>query len=230
MLTEICPGREGACLSAKPEMGRALRRAPAPAADLRRELAANDFLFRDGEARGDVYRVERGAVCHYIVWDDGHHEIIEFAFPGDLIGFGHRGAYISTAQAMVETEVSAVSADEFKEAIEADAQLAARVAVADDREFEYGRTHGINTSADKPVERVASLLAALSHLNEPEGRDPTLITDEIASDAVADRLNMSRDGVEHVLIELEGRGLIRASAAGLRIVDMDGLEKLADAA
>jgi CRP/FNR family transcriptional regulator len=209
---------------------RAPRRAPTAYPAPRRELAANEFLFRDGDARGDVYRVERGAVCHYIVWDDGHHEIIEFAFPGDLIGFGHRGNYISTAQAMVETEVSAVSADEFRDVIEADAQLAARVAAADDREFEYARTHSVNANTDKPVERVASLIAALSHLNEPEGRDPTLITDEIASDAVADRLNMSRDGVEHVLTQLEGLGLIRSSAAGLRIVDMDGLEKLADAA
>jgi hypothetical protein len=41
---------------------------------------------------------------------------------------------------------------------------------------------------------------------------------------------LSRDSVVHGLSELEGRGLIRASDAGVRIVDMDGLEKLADAA
>lgn len=193
-------------------------------------LAANDFLFRGGEARAAVYRVERGALCHYIVWDDGHHDIIEFAFPGDIIGFGHLEAHISSAQAVVETEVSELSAEEFANLLAADAQLAARVAAADDRDFEHARSRAVRTGEAMPVERVASLLTALSHLSAPEGRDPTLITDEIASDAVAEQLHMSRDCVVHVLSELEERGLIRSSAAGLRIVDMGALEKLADAA
>jgi CRP/FNR family transcriptional regulator len=228
MLTDICPERAEAPGHTAPSARRTTR--SLPAAGPKRGLAANEFLFRDGEARGDVYRVERGAVCHYIVWEDGHHEIIEFAFPGDLIGFGHLEARISSAQAVVETEVSVVLAQDFADLIEADAQLAARVAAADDREFEYARARSVRTGEGRPVERVASFLTALSHLSRPEGRDPTLITDEIASEAVAERLHMSRDCVVGVLSELEERGLIRASAAGVRIVDMGGLERLADAA
>ncbi len=229
MLTEACPERVN---PRGPAASVATRREarPASVAGAKRTLAANESLFRGGEARGDVYRVESGALCHYIVWDDGHHEIIEFAFPGDLIGFGHLDAHISTSQAVVETEVTAVSADDFAAALEADAQLAARVAVADDREFTYARGRALKSGENKPVERVASLLTALSHLGVPEGRDPTLITDEIASDAVAERLHMTRDGVVNVLSELEDRGLIRASSAGVRIINMRGLEKLADAA
>jgi len=225
MLTETCPERVIPRGPAAPAARREAR-----VAGPKRAVAASEFLFRDREARGDVYRVESGALCHYIVWEDGHHEIIEFAFPGDYIGFGHLDGHISTAQAVVETEVSAVSAEDFGRALEADAQLAARVAAADDREFAYARSRAVKTGEDKPVERVASLLTALSHLSVPEGRDPSLITDEIASEAVAERLHMSRDSVVHVLCELEDRGLIRASSAGVRIVDMSGLEKLADAA
>src|SRR3989337_897378 len=158
MLTEACPER----VNPRSHAARGEARS-APTVGPKRVLAVNEFLFRDGQHRGDVFRVERGALCHYIVWEDGHHEIIEFAFPGDLIGFGHRDAHISTVQAMVETEVSVVSPEEFREGLEADAQLAARVAAADDREFAYGRALAVNASADKPVERVASLIAALSH-------------------------------------------------------------------
>jgi CRP/FNR family transcriptional regulator len=225
MLTEACPER----VNPRGHAARGEARS-APTVGPKRVLAVNEFLFRDGQHRGDVYRVECGALCHYIVWDDGHHEIIEFAFPGDYIGFGHLDAHISTTQAVVETEVSVVAAEDFAAALEADAQLAARVAAADDREFAYARSRAVTGGADKPVERVASLLTALSHLSVPEGRDPTLITDEIASDAVAERLHMSRDGVENVLSELEDRGLIRASSAGVRIINMSALEKLADAA
>lgn len=228
MLTDTCPEIAEGRNAGQPE---ALRNArTAVPAGPKRALEVSEFLFRDGEARGNVYRVERGALCHYMIWEDGRHEIIEFAFPGDIIGFGHLDAHISTAQAVVETEVSVIAAPDFARLLEADAQLAARVAAADDREFAYARARAVRTGEGKPVERVASLLTALSHLSEPEGRDPTLITDEIASDAVAEQLHMSRDCVVHVLSELEQRGLIRASAAGVRIVDMGALEKLADAA
>lgn len=46
-------------------------------------LAAGDVLFQVGDTHARLYRVERGAVCHYISSDDGRHEIIEFAFPAD---------------------------------------------------------------------------------------------------------------------------------------------------
>jgi len=228
MLTEACPERVDPRAPLAPASRRAV--SGAPVAGPTRTLAASDFLFREGLVRGEVYRVERGALCHYIVWEDGQHEIIEFAFPGDYIGFGHLDGHISTAQAVVETEVSAISAEDFAGVVEADALVAARVSAQDDREFAYMRARAVKSGEEKPVERVASLLTALSHLGIPEGRDPMLIPDEIASDAVAEHLHMSRDSVANVLSELEDRGLIRASSAGVRIINMSGLEKLADVA
>jgi CRP/FNR family transcriptional regulator len=195
-----------------------------------RTLAPGEFLFAKDEVRGPLYRVETGALCHYIQWDDGRHDIIEFAFPGDIIGFGHLAKHISTAQAIADTVVSVVDARYFEDAIEQDGQLAARVAVAADREFEYVRARATSSGDSKPVERVASLLAVLSHMNVPEGRDPALISCDLASDVAAEQLHMSADKLAGVLGELERRGLVEPSAAGLRILDMSGLEKLADAA
>ena len=53
-----------------------------------------------------------------------------------------RSGRFSTAQAMVETAVSLVSADEFDDLLETDGQLAARYAAAGDREFDYLREVG----------------------------------------------------------------------------------------
>ena len=207
-------------------------RDPAGMAESRpvRSLAVGECLFRAGEIRTQLYRVERGALCHYMRWDDGRHEIIEFAFPRDIVGFGHLEAHISTAQAMAETEVSPVATRDFEGALEADGQLAARIAAAADREFEYVRARALESGQDKPLERVASLLASLSHVSAREGGDPALITDDIASGVVADYLHLSVDGLAHILRELEGRGLLAPSPTGLRIVDIGALEKLADAA
>lgn len=205
------------------------QRPEAPARGPERMLNRGEILFQADDTRAQLYRVEHGALCHYIRWQDGRREIVEFAFPGDIIGFGHVETHISTAQAMVETTVSIVSAEAFAEALDRDAQLAARLAAAADREFDYLRARALSHRTDKPVERVASFLSALSHISAEEGRDPTLVTDEIPSGVVAEHLDMTLDGLVAALRELERRGMVKPAAGGLRIADLPALEKLAAA-
>jgi CRP/FNR family transcriptional regulator, anaerobic regulatory protein len=196
-----------------------------------RLLATGHILFQVGDTHADLYRVERGALCHYIRWDDGRHEVIECAFLGDIIGFGNLEAHISTARAMVETEVSLVAEHDFQRALDTDGHLAARVTAAADREFDYVRAQAVKAGAGRPAVRLASYLAVLSHMSASEGRDPTLLPDEIASGLAAERLHMSIDCLFRALLELECRGLVAPLAVGgPRIIDMTALEKFADAA
>jgi CRP/FNR family transcriptional regulator len=192
-----------------------------------RTLSSGEVLFQAGDTRAKLYRVERGALCHYRRWDDGRCEIIEFAFPGDIIGFGHLEAHISTAQAMVETVVSTVTTYDFEQLLGADDHLAARLSAAADREFDILRERAIDSGKGKPVERLASFLTALSHMSANEGRDPMIVTDEVSSGVVAERLDMSIDALGSALRELESRGMVRPTAKGLRISNLSGLEQLA---
>lgn len=194
-----------------------------------RRLARGEPLFQAGETRTQLYRVEHGALCHYVRWDDGHHEIIEFAFPGDIIGFGHLAEHTSTAQAVGKTIVSPVGDEEFEQLLDSDGQLAARYAAAADREFEYLRVRAIESGRGEPAKRVASFLTALARMGTDEGRDANLITDEFSSGTVAEHLNMSLDMLAGVLRDLESRGMVVPAREGLRITDLAALEKFADA-
>jgi CRP/FNR family transcriptional regulator, anaerobic regulatory protein len=195
-----------------------------------RVLASGEVLFQAGDTRAQLYRVEHGALCHYARWEDGRREIIEFAFPGEIIGFGHLEAHISTAQAMVGTVVRTVSAQEFEHALDTDGHLAARLSAAADRDFDFLRARAVKSGEGKPVERLASFLTALSHLGADEGRDPTVVTDEIPSGVVAEQLDMTIDGLVQALRELERRGMVRSTADGLQIADLCALEDLVGAA
>ena len=195
-----------------------------------RRLARGETLFHAGDRREQLFRVERGALCHYLRWDDGHHEVIEFAFPGDIIGFGHLAQHTTTAQAAAKTIVSPISEEEFEQLLKTDGQLAARYAAAGDREFEFMRARSIDSNRGKPAKRVASFLAAMSRLSADEGRDPNVITDEFSSGVVAEHLHMSLDALASVLRELEAQGMVAEADKGLRIVDIDALETFADAA
>jgi CRP/FNR family transcriptional regulator, anaerobic regulatory protein len=196
-------------------------------AEAERTLAGSEVLFQEGDTRARLYRVERGALCHYRRWDDGRCEIIEFAFPGDIVGFGHMEAHISTAQAMVETVVSTISQQDFEHVLACDDHLAARVSAAADREFDFLRERAVASGKAKPVERLASFLAALSHVSSGEGRDPMIVSDDLSSGLVADHLDMTIDVLVGALRELERRGVVRNTGKGLRISDLTALEELA---
>ncbi len=192
-----------------------------------RTLAGGEVLFQAGDTRARLYRVARGALCHYRRWDDGRCEIIEFAFPGDIIGFGHLEAHISTARAMVETVVSTVTPQEFERALGCDDHLAGRLSAAADREFDLLRDRAVASGKGKPVERLASFLAALSHVGAHEGRDPMIVSDDLSSGLVAEHLDMTIDVLVGALRELEQRGMVRSTDKGLRISDVGALEQLA---
>jgi DNA-binding MarR family transcriptional regulator len=70
----------------------------------------------------------------------------------------------------------------------------------------------------------------LSHMSEVEGRDPTLVAEEITSGEVAKHLDLTMDMLVAALRELERRGMVTAAGNGrLRISDLRALEKLAAA-
>ena len=187
------------------------------------------ILFQPGDVRR-LYHVESGALCHYMHWSDGRLEIIEFAFPGDIIGLGKLSHGLSTAKATVATVVTIIAEPDLERMLLADHQLSLRHSIAGEREFDYLRDKAINTRKRSPVERVASYLVVVANVNLTEGRDAMLVPNEICSGFVAERLQMSVDTLTIALLNLQKKGLIAATTGGLRITNFTELESFADAA
>lgn len=197
---------------------------------VQKSIKMGDILFQAGDER-TLYRVERGAICHYMLWADGRHEVIEFAFPGDIVGLGHLDEHVSTAQAMVDTVLSLVTEAEFADILEQDDRLSFRLAGTAEREFDYIRDRTVaDASVLRPTVRVANFLLAISSLNKAEGRDRELISDDITAGFVAEKLDMSIESLSEALLRLKKEGAVRETTSGLRIVDKATLQRVADAA
>lgn len=194
-----------------------------------REIPAGAFLYQDGDRRTSHFRVESGALCHYMLWDDGRHDVIEMALPGDIVGLGHLAHHVSSAQAIMRTTVTPLSEEEFEEALASDDVIASRLASAADREFDTMRDRTLSGIATDPTKRVASFLLATAQLSAPESGDSTLVTDELACGYVADKLNLSTAKLADALVALERQGLISTCGRGLRLNDVDALAEFADA-
>lgn len=189
------------------------------------KVETGSVLFQPGDERRH-YRVESGAIFHYVRWTDGSHDLIEVAFPGDIVGLGNVTTHISTAQAMVETVVSEVSYDEIAQLLETDDRLAMLLASAGEREFDYMRDVTLNSGKRTPVERVANYLMAVADVRS----DGRLIAQDISSGFVAERLQMDIDTLSSALVGLERKGLVEPANGGLKITDLVELERVANAA
>lgn len=194
----------------------------------RRMISHGDSLFSPGAPRRAAYRVETGALCHYVVWPDGSHDVIEFAFPGDIVGLGSLGEHVSTAQAMVDTSVAVLSDDELDHALAEDAALASRMASATDREFDYLRRRALQPGLRPVINRVAAYIMAIAGAACRSG-ETHLDAGPVGTANLSSTLDIPAGDVEHAVASLMARQLIAERGGTLIILDRDGLEALADA-
>ncbi len=92
------------------------------------------------------------------------------------------------------------------------------------------RAELIQSSVDRPLERLVSLLLYVAQDNARHGRDSHVIADDIRCGVVADYLQLSIDDLAANLIVLQQADLIRATEAGvLELLDLCRLEHIANA-
>jgi len=198
-----------------------------------KELAPNEILFKVDDPRDFLYRIETGSICIYEQCLDRGHAIIDFAFPGDLVGLGFMKSQTCTARAMAETQVACLPFALMDSLVAGDAKAEAKLAQAFERELELRRSSLVEAGRRNPIERVAAFLVALSQVNRHEGRDPNVIAQPWHCGAVADQLELTIYKLAQILLDLEVLGLIEScpvqgSTQGLRIKDHDKLADVAD--
>ncbi len=193
----------------------------------RRTVAIGEKVYQPGDERR-LYRVESGAVCHYALSSDDRRNVLEFSFPGEIIGLGYLPTHVTVAKAMVETRVCIITEADLERELAKDSRLYFRLAEAADREFEYVRQRSQNVGSAHPVQRVANFLLAIVGINSSEGREPLFVTNDVRSGYVAEQLQMTIDTLEKALLSLRERSVVAVSSGGLRILDLVALERIAD--
>ena len=191
-------------------------------------LAVNELLFGIGEPKSKLYVVETGALAVYEPRWNGHRAVIEFAFPGDLVGLGFLNTHACSARATIETRVQCLPLSAQDHLFADDPRAQSKLADAIEREVEFLRESAVRFSQQNPLGRLAAFLLTLSRENKQEGRDPAMLMQPLHCGVVADFLALSIDRLGSLLIQLERRGMIAPSPPqGLRLTDIEALEGLA---
>jgi CRP/FNR family transcriptional regulator len=203
---------------------------PAETTDLAPQtVAANALLFRAGDPRTHLYRVESGAICLYETRRTDRQAVIEFLFPGDYVGLGFLDKHHLSARAMLDSTVTCMPIDALAEVARSDPRAQAKLAQSVEREFEARRDELCGAAVQRhPIERVAALLVTSARTNVQQGRPAELIKDSWKCGVIADLLQLTLDDLTAILVDLQRRGLIAAAGEDLLLVDIPALDAMAD--
>jgi CRP/FNR family transcriptional regulator len=189
----------------------------------------DEILFAPGQRKQHLYLIEAGIIGQYRKRIGRAPELIEFAFTGDVVGFGYHENHTCGAQAVGEARVRCLPLTALDAVLKNNKRALDRYAEALEREFNFRREE-LTSAPRTPTARVAALLLAISELHAREGGDPSIVTDAISCVAVANWLGVEVALLANALIELDRVRLIeRASHGGLRLLDRAGLARVASA-
>lgn len=192
-----------------------------------RRVAAKEHVFCEGDEREHVFRVEEGVIAVYKTLPDGRRQIIDFAYPGDLIGLGVLQEHVLSAQATVPSRVRCLSASALERMAETDASLALKLYKSVCQELAATRSLLVTVGQRSAIERVAAFLVAL-HRRTGSDQSPMIKLAMRRSD-IADLLGLTIETVSRTLTKLRNMGAIDIEQGGTRVQLLD-LPRLVDLA
>lgn len=194
-----------------------------------RSVAAKDHIFCEGDPATHVYRVEAGHVCIYRMLGDGRRQVIDFAYPGDLIGLGETHHHSASAQPTELTRLTCYPISVIWEHARQDSAFGMKLYVAMANELAATRDLLMTVSKRSATERVAGFLRALSRRNLRRGAEEHEIVLPMSRTDIADFLGLTIETVSRTFTKLRVEGLIDLEQCILvTIRDPDGLARAAE--
>lgn len=194
----------------------------------RRLLQAREHIFFDGDPKDHIYKVEKGAVCLYKTLPDGRRQIVDFAYPGDLIGLSTLESHVFSAQAIALTRLRCLPAGLLEEMARSDPRVGVQLYQALSDQLLSAHDLLLTVGQRNATERLAALLMALSRRNDRGGADPLRIALPMTRADIADFLSLTIETVSRTFTKLRQGGVIDLAHSSLVVIrDERALARLA---
>ncbi|HEY8594166.1 MAG TPA: helix-turn-helix domain-containing protein [Devosiaceae bacterium] len=194
-----------------------------------RSLQAHEPLFHEGDETSHFFEVLEGVLCAYKIFADGRRQVISFAFPGDLVGFGHGSAYRFDCDALSRARVRCVPKSSILRAIKERPDLGERLLDAAAGEVAHMQELSVLLGRKSAIEKLASFLVSLSERTSPESDGSAQVALPMTRADMADFLGLTVETVSRNMTKLRVMKIIDLPhSATLEVRDMARLRALAD--
>jgi CRP/FNR family transcriptional regulator len=188
-----------------------------------------ETLFMEGLKVDAVYNITKGLARLYRLLPSGHRQLVGFAFPGDFIGLPSDERYGFSADAAVATTACRFPRDAFVAFLKGRQDLLRRIHESAVRDLEYARDQMVQLGPRRADAKIAAFLLGMRRRRPPVSESSVLISLPMGRQDIGDYLGLSIATVSRTLHRLERGGLILIVPNGVRVLDRQRLERLANA-
>jgi CRP-like cAMP-binding protein len=192
---------------------------------------AGSTIVSEGTHSPHLYTVLSGWAFRFKSLPDGRRQILNYLFPGDLLGLqgSVMGEMEHSVEALTPMVLCVFQRDRLDDLFEGHPGLGFDVTWMAAREERMLDEHLLSVGRRTAVERAAYLLAFLHSRAEAVGHtSDKLLQIPVTQQHVADTLGLSIVHTNKTLRKLAEKGFIRWLDRSCEVVDADGLRSLAD--
>lgn len=196
-----------------------------------RLLDVHEHLFMIGDMQNYIYQVLEGVVGVYKMLHDGRRLIVNFYYPGDIIGGSEQHQWTQHAEALCESRVRSIPTSTIDSLITTEPGFGLAILSMLTTELEETRDQLLSLGRKSALEKVATFLLRISRRNKRQKYNDLLLHLPMKRSEIADYLGLTIETVSRNITKLRAAGIIQLECKSeVRIKDMGLLEKLADGA
>jgi CRP-like cAMP-binding protein len=193
------------------------------------QLHRHDALFCQGDDAEYLFGVVDGVMCNYQFLTDGRRQVISFAYPGDVIGFGHLDTYRFSCSATCDARVRRILSKALFRHAEGRADIGRRLLDIATAELASTQEHQVLLGRKSALEKLASFLLTLVRRSGGEFAQLQQFQIPMTRMDIADYLGLTVETVCRTLTKLKVMGVIDVPQTTTVVVrQMHMLKELAE--
>lgn len=194
-----------------------------------RVFDAKEHLFEEGDLASHVFLVESGLVCIYRLMSDGRRQIVDFAYPGDIIGLGALVCHDANAMAIERTRTRSFATTDLDEIARQDPEFGIKLFSALSQQLHAAHDMLLTVGRRSAPERLAAFLLTLARRKGQNGHSAREVVLPMSRTDIADFLALTIETVSRTFSKFRADGLIKIEQSILiTILDAEALEDMAD--
>ena len=194
----------------------------------KRCYAAQNYLYRSGDAFKSLYAIRSGSFKTRILHEDGREQVTGFVMPGEIIGLDaiSTDAHTCEAVAMEASEVCELPFAKLEELSREIPSLQRHLHKIMSREIVRDQGIMLLLGSMRAEERLAAFLLNLSQRNAAHGMSPTRLTLRMSRLEIGSYLGLKLETVSRAFSHFQEDGLIRVKARAIEILALPRLREL----
>ncbi len=190
-------------------------------------LAKGQALFRQDDPGDAVYTVIEGALRLTRLLPDGRRHITGFALPGDFLGLALEARHSVSAEALGPVLTCRFGREDFAALTEAKPHLLMSLHERAGSALRLAQDQMLLLGRRTAEEKVIAFLLGLRERYARTGRSSVTVELPMGRQDMADHLGLTIETVSRMLTRLDRAHLILIVPGGVRLLDVERLERMA---